>query len=275
LDLAVVEYGGTGHGALGIYLGDGKGSFGRSATYELGIEPVSVAVADFNGDGFLDVAVTNELGFGNGGQSGSVMVFFGDGDGTLDKPTVYQLPGKPYGVASGDLNGDLHPDLAVVEDTGGVVDILLNNGSGKFKKTGVYKVGGEPVSVCISDLNHDGIPDLVIPVVQAVAVLLGKGGGKFKKAVQYSTSGISNNTNPVAVVVADFNLDGNPDIVAVLTSGHSALFYGKGNGTFRPAVPIQGTGGGYGLATGDFNGDGAPDLAIDSPPGIVVLIDAQ
>jgi FG-GAP-like repeat len=78
------------------------------------------------------------------------------------------------------------------------------------------------------------------------------------------------------VVVADFNQDGKPDIATVITGGnYSALFYGKGNGTFGTAVPIKGVSG-EGIATGDFNHDGFPDLAVDvSDVGIAILINTQ
>src|SRR6202011_989610 len=82
-DLAVVEYNGPASGKLGIFLGNGDGTFHKSAEYNLGYEPISAAVADFNGDGYLDVAVTN----GGVKGKGSVMVFFGNGDGTFQKPT--------------------------------------------------------------------------------------------------------------------------------------------------------------------------------------------
>jgi hypothetical protein len=270
LDLAVVQYGGTGQSALSIYLGNGDGSFHRSATYALGVEATSIAIADFNGDGKLDLAVTNE---GGQGGNGSVMVFFGKGDGTFSLPTTYNLPGYPDGVAAADLDGDGHPDLAVAQYNVGVT-ILLNTGQGKFRKAGVYKVAAAR-SVNIAELKHDAIPDLVVTSFQAVAVLLGKGGGKFRRAVYYSTKLISHETNPYAAVVADFNLDGNPDIVTVLTGTDAALFYGTGDGTFGMAVRIKGVGG-EGIATGDFNHDGAPDLAVDNAGiGIAVLINAQ
>jgi len=98
-DLAVVENIGPANGKLGIFLGNGDGSFHKSAEYDLGYEPVSAAVADFDGDGHLDVAVTNE---GVNGK-GSVMVFFGNGNGTFRGPTIYKLPFYPYSVAAGDL----------------------------------------------------------------------------------------------------------------------------------------------------------------------------
>jgi FG-GAP-like repeat/FG-GAP repeat len=281
LDLAVVEYGGTGDSYLGIFLGDGHGNFRNKATYELGIESLSVAVADFNGDGHLDLAVLNELGYGKNGKSGSVMVFFGKGDGTFDKPVIYELPNYPYSVAAGDLNGDHYPDLVVAEAGGGVA-VLMNNGHGKFRHTGTYPAGTYPAGVTIADLTHRGTPDLVIASGQAVAVLLGNGDGTFEKAVVYSTSELGT-ANVYATVVADFNLDGIPDIACVFGSGYpdhlGALFYGKGGGTFQSPVPFQGEegGSGYSLATGDFNMDGAPDLAVSDfgNGGAAVLLNKQ
>jgi hypothetical protein len=272
-DLAVVEYGGTGYGGLEIFLGDGHGNFTKSAGYQVGIEPLSAAVADFDGDGHLDVAVTNEGSNGNG----SVMLFFGNGSGAFRGPTTYQLPFYPDSVAAGDLNGDGRPDLAVAEYNAGVA-VLLNKGGGKFGKPVLYPVSPAAVtSVVIAELNHDNHPDLVVATFKAVGVLLGRGGGKFGKTTLYPTSSITNEYNPWAVVVADFNLDGNPDIATVLEGGSSALFYGKGKGRFGSAVPIRlRKGGGRGITAGDFRKDTAPDLAIGvSAIGVAILLNVR
>jgi hypothetical protein len=280
LDLAVVEYGGTGNSALGIFLGDGKGNFHNSATYELGIESYSVAVADFDSDGHLDIAVTNRLGYGKGGQSGSVLVFFGNGDGTFKAPVTYKLAGQPCAVAAGDLNGDKHPDLAVAECTGGAVAILMNNGHGKFKQAQTYGAGDVPNDVVIRDLGN-GNADLVLsdPSGASIAVLLGNGDGTFGNATLYSVQQFGA-ANPNAVGVADFNRDGNLDIAVAITGGVAdiALLYGNGDGTFQdPVVVAQPSGEVNGLAIGDFNKDGAPDLAVpeDSPNHVAILINKQ
>jgi hypothetical protein len=275
-DLAIVEYAGSGTGALGIYLGNGNGTFRAGASYVLGRGPVWLAVAFFNGDGHLDVAVANSRSDTHG-TGGSVMVLFGKGDGTFGKPMTYKLPGGPFAIAAGDLNGDGHPDIAVTTNAGSV-DILLNTGSGKFKHTKTYAAGFEPFGVTIAPLRRSGKghEDLIISCVQGVGVLLGNGDGTFGKETIYSTSRIGQ--KPSNAVVADFNRDGNPDIAAVLVEGNAALLYGKGDGTFGAAVPVKiNVGGGNSLATGDFDNNQAPDLAIIvfQVNKVVVFLNAQ
>ena len=278
LDLAVIESGGTGNGTLGIYLNNGDGTFQNSANYELGAESISLAVSDFNGDGHSDIAVTNRTGYGN---DGSVMVFLGNGDGTFRTPTIYKLPGGPFGITVGDLNGDHQPDLVVTEFDGRSVAVLMNVGHGKFKLTLTYTTPDlEPRGPFLSDLRHDGKLDLVVNCASGVAVFPGRGNGKFGNATLYSTQGVGN--GPTQAAVADFNRDGKPDIAVELFQGQPAMLYGNGDGTFQAAIPIKEKGCcGDSLVAADFNGDGAPDLAVVdwSPPGngedIVVFLNMR
>jgi hypothetical protein len=260
-DLAVVETS-TGDGSIAIFLGDGAGHFKLSASYRTGVAPISVAAADFNGDGHLDLAVAN-----NGGQSGqgSLMVFIGTGKGTFQKPVTYKIVGAPWAVAAGDLNGDHHPDLAVT-NLGGYVSVFINDGTGKFLKPVTYSAtGGEVVDVKIADLRHDGKQDLILANGSVgMVVLLNNGDGTFGKATIYPPT-CQNCVAPEACVVADFNLDGKLDVACATSIDDSYLFYGDGKGNFGSSIPIHDAinfQGGYGIAAGDFNNDKAPDLAI-------------
>jgi VCBS repeat protein len=264
-DLIVIEYGGTGNGAVGVFLGDGTGHFKLFGAYLTGIEPERLVVADFNGDGNLDVAVSNH---GNNGQFQSMMVFFGDGTGALGQPTSYPFkvksPGGPGAIAAGDLNGDDHVDLAITvvsfsKKNPTFVAIFLNDGTGRFKLSGKYFAGGGgPSDIAIADLNNDGKPDLAIAADSALGILLNKGGGKFGKTVSYPPC--SNCGNLDNLTVADFNLDGNLD-VAVTGSVENSVFYGIGKGQFKPAMPIPNIWG-QSITSGDFDRNGAPDLAV-------------
>jgi len=263
-DLAVVETGGTGDGAIALFLGDGKGGFKLSASYRIGVASVNVAVADFNGDGHLDVAITDQ-GFGN---PGDVMVFLGNGHGKLGKPTKYKMSGGPVGIAAADLNGDHHPDLAVALAGGGSVAVLMNDGTGHFQKPVIYSAGDccGPVDVKIADLRNNGKQDLVIANINAgMVVLLNKGDGTFGKPTIY-TPFFQNWQPPEACTVADFNLDGNLDVACAASLNDGYIFYGDGKGKFgsggiefKNALNHQG---GFSIAAGDFNDDNAPDLAI-------------
>jgi len=273
----VVESGGTGDGALAIFLGDGKGDFRKSARYKLGPASGAVAVADFNGDGHLDIAATNA---GVNGVGGSVMVFFGMGNGKFHAPAVYKFNGYLDAIATADLNGDHHPDIVAAADGSSNVTVLMNDGRGGFKSQRTYSAAQGADGIAIADFRHNGILDLAVSGSHAVAVLLGNGDGTFGTAILYSTD--VGNGDAFAVVAADFRGDGKLDLAVERDNGPSALLYGNGDGTFQAAIPIKTReNGGFSLTVGDFNKDGFPDLAMDAlgsgdrVKSVAVLINAH
>jgi len=275
-DLAVVLSGGTGDGAVAIFLGDGQGHFKLFASYEIGVESGEIAVADLNGDGHLDVAVTNP-GFEGGGN---MMTFFGNGHGKLQDRKTYKLEGEPAGIAAGDLNGDGHPDLVVATFQGKAVAVLLNDSTGKFGAAVYYSVNGWPSDVKIADLRNSGQQDLVVADADSgMDVFLNKGDGTFGKPTIYPPTCLDC-VAPMASVVADFNLDHKLDVACATNIDDSYLFYGKGDGKFGPSIPIKDTikfQGGFSIAAGDFNNDKAPDLAIpiEEYGKVAILLNTQ
>jgi hypothetical protein len=189
--------------------------------------------------------------------------------------------GPAPNIAAADLKGDKYPDLATV--TAGNVAILMNDGTGKFLKPVTYSAGGgEVVDVKIADFRHDGRNDLAVvnASLSAIAVLLNNGDGTFGTAKLYPTSLPGESTGADGVVIADFNLDGKLDLAASNQDGNSALFYGKGDGTFKPAIPIHDEikfTGAIGLSGGDFNHGNAPDLAFAMyfKPKVAILLNTQ
>jgi hypothetical protein len=228
-------------------------------------ENIYLVTADFNGDGKLDLAVTD---FGGS----SVRILLGNGDGTFQSFQIYQAC-QAHGLASGDFNGDGIVDLAVADAGCGQVSILLGNGNGTFTDGGSFSTGGgatfAPYSVAVGDFNSDGRLDLATADerINTASVLLGNGDGTFQSHVDYDTGADSRQ-----VATGDFNGDGNLDL-AVSSSEGVSILWGNGDGTFQSQTL-------YGLGTtdnpylviADLNGDGKLDLAVANTAGSVSIL---
>ena len=226
--------------------------------YDAGADPVSVAVADFNGDGKPDLAVANQGNYPY--PNSSVSILLGQGGGTFLPAVSYAAGNNPQSVAVGDFNGDGKQDLAVANYYSANVSVLLGKGDGTFLPAVSYLAGYGPRSVAAGDFNGDGKQDLAVAVAgdsyngggQGVSVLLGKGDGTFQTAQTFPTG-----TYPISVAVGDFNGDGILDLaVANEDSDNVSVLLGKGDGTFLPAQTFPAGVNPSSVAVGDFNGDG-------------------
>jgi hypothetical protein len=270
LDIAVAVQGGTGgQDAVSILIGKGAGSFATPVIYPTAPFPTAVAVADLNGDGNLDLAVS-------AAQGNVVSVFWGDGAGGFSGPVNCGTGDIPYALAIADLNNEKQNglpvnDLVVANSQGNSVSVIMNNGNESFQSRLDYVAGPSPYAVASADFNGDGIPDLALADstgASQISILLGNGDGTFKPPSFFSTG---TDTDPVAIMVGDFNQDGIPDLaVANYSTSTVSIFIGVGNGTFQPHVDYAVGNLGVNhpeaeptsIAIADFNGDGYPDLAI-------------
>jgi Big-like domain-containing protein/VCBS repeat protein len=195
-------------GLVGVLLGNGDGTFQPAVTYGSGrYRPLSIAVADVNHDGKLDLLVATPCDISD--CDGLAGVFLGNGDGTFQPPLNYDAGGQmAQSIAVGDVNHDGYPDLLVASERG--VGVLLGSGDGTFQPAVNYSSGG--YSVAVADVNGDDKLDLVMGKIEGVDVLLGSGDGTFQPAVTYNWYGYW----VYSVAIADVNGDGSPDLLETI-----------------------------------------------------------
>jgi uncharacterized protein (TIGR03437 family) len=198
--------------------------------------------------------------------------------GTLAPATgsPFAVDAGPQAVAVGDSTGSGNLDIVTANSAGNNVTVLWGNGLGGFAANplGPFTVGNGPRAVAVVDVNGDGLPDIVTAnsADNTVTVLLNNGSGGFAAA---AGSPFAVGTQPESLVVSDFNGDGYPDIVtANLNDSNVTLLLGNGAGGFTAAQgsPFAVGAGPHSVATGDFNGDGKPDLVTANSGSNTVTI---
>lgn len=259
-------------GPTGGFHGAG-GPFTAATNYLVDKAPRGAQLAqlnDDNGDGVIDDLDNLDMVTANSGAK-TVSVRLGNGFGTFGPATKFASGGYGTTVALGDLDGDGDQDAVVALRAANKLGVLLNNGDGSFAApttftTGINKHaknGLAPTSVKLADLNNDGNLDAVTAnaVSNTVSILAGDGAGGFGpvgSAKTFKTGGLT----PRDLVLADFNQDGNTDVVVTnLNSANVGFLSGNGDGRVNAAVKFATGSQPTSVVAVDFNADGNLDIA--------------
>jgi hypothetical protein len=241
---------------VAVLLNQGGGGFSAAAFYPAGDTPRSVAIGDANADGRPDLVVANR-------DTHDVTVLLGDGAGSF--PTSRRVPGhnSPERALLLDADRNGRADLVVTTSpttTGGNVAVFPGDGLGGFGP--VQIAAGAVLGMATGDFDRDGRTDLLTVASGATSLAFhkGQGDGTFAAPVTFATGLFQ----PNSLGVGDFDRDGDQDVVASSSGTQIALLVGDGNGSFSALAPVastMSTAAGTGLAVGDFDRDGALDVA--------------
>ncbi|MHC5006119.1 MAG: right-handed parallel beta-helix repeat-containing protein, partial [Planctomycetota bacterium] len=284
LDVAVTN---AGDDSVSILLNDGLGTGNfivQAPPVPVGDAPSGVTILEFDGDGFTDLAVTNE-------GDDNLLILLGDGAGGFSLPpgagrVGFSVGSSPMGLLADDFDNNDEPDVAGPGQMAGlrqsgVVFVLLGTQGGGFDPVAVYDVGQGPRDITSGDLDGDGFSD--IAAVNAddgtVSILLNLGDGTFAPAIEVSVGEM-----PRAIEAADLDGDSDNDLAVAADDpeiGPSVQVLenrtgdgvpaGGGGVVFDPPVAFGVNADPNFVVAADLNGDGLPDLLTantdDGPSG--------
>jgi hypothetical protein len=251
---------------LSVFMRQPTGGFAQQSgsPFATGAGPNFAASADFTGDGYPDVAVSNF-------NQGTVVLLVNQAGTGFSSSGVIGSGGR--GVVTADFNGDTRPDLAATTNNG-LVDIMLGQAGGEFSQA---TFGANPGAnyLTAGDVDGDGDQDLAVANDSAggVTILLNNGAGNFSAGASFVATG----ARPLSTAIADLNGDGRNDIAAANTGAStvSVLYRNAANSGFDAPTATAVPGGPLGLAVADFDANGTRDLAVASnAAGAVTILDS-
>jgi hypothetical protein len=240
-------------GGITVLMGNGDGTFRAAVDYGAGGGASWMALADFDGDGRLDIVVSRP-------NRVDLSFLAGKGDGTFAAATTVSTSAvSPAHFAAADYDEDGRLDIAFDGPQG--VNVMRGHGDGTFgAPAAVSRVTDGTSAMVARDIDGDGHADLlgIVSFENAVAVALGRGDGTFVPPAIFPVG-----TSPEAVTVGDLDGDGRLDLVATnVGSDDVSLLLGTGGGTFRPGGRyVAGSSPAF-SALGDVDGDGTLDLVV-------------
>ncbi len=244
-------------------------SFSSGVVFETGSRPTCLTICDVDGDGKPDLVVSNFY-------SNTVSVFRNisvPDTITADSfaPRVdFTTGANPVGVDVGDVDGDGKPDLAVINSNDNSISVFRNistPGNISFAPRIDFVTGTYPNSIIAGDMDGDGKPDLVITNSNDNTISVFRNTSTPGSISLAPKADFTAGRDPFRVAIGDMDGDGKPDLVVTNNGGDNtvSIFKNKstpGNISFAPRVEFETGVYPFGVAVGDVDGDGRPDLVV-------------
>ncbi|MCZ6627518.1 MAG: VCBS repeat-containing protein, partial [SAR324 cluster bacterium] len=251
---------------------------------DVGNSPITLAGADLDGDLDMDLLVVNQFETvpastpANPFAPGTISLLTNDGAGTFTVVEEFSTGGSlPSTILTGNFDGDIYPDIVLLNSAGSVISVFINDGMGSFLPPVDYLLSGTATQVSLIDLDGDvSTPrdlivsvstvfdpdDFTVPGVMRAFVNNDDGSGSLTPIDIAGATGV-----PTRFVIGDWNGDAIPDL-AVIESEQDAVVVLTGDSPGVGAFTTTGTfpqlGTAYDIVTGDFNNDGDADLVVSN-----------
>ncbi len=258
IDLITTSNTGSPNDPLRIYWNDGSGGFATTSEITSGDGPREIALADMDGDGDLDLFVSNYF-------SNDMYFIPNNGNRSFASPTSYATGGGCEGIDTGDIDGDGDADFVATDHFGSRIRPYRNiNGLG-FSSVGLFAAGNNPWALRLADMDGDGDLDTVVTSEESpmVTIASNAGDGTFPTRSDHPVG-----ERPTGLAIADLNGDGANDIVTAdwgplsPISNTVSVLLSDGDGGFLPRVAYTAYGRPGSVEIGDINADGNPDLVV-------------
>jgi len=250
-------------------------NFVLAATPRVYAGPLSVAVADVNGDGKPDLISAST---GETFPYGALTILTNNGSNVFGLNAVLHWGGNgPRSVTVADVNGDGKPDLITANTFDRTLTVLTNNGSGVFGTNAILDVAN-PDYVTVADVNGDGKPDLIsingaVGAPETLMIFTNNGSGGFGSNATLNVNTPSGNEFPINVVAADVNEDGKPDLICPSpAAGAVQVWTNNVSGIFGSNATVSVGGTPDWVAIAEVNGDGKPDVICANAAGYLTVL---
>ena len=231
--------------------------------HEVGVTPVAVVAADFDGDGEMDLASANE-------NTGDIVVLFSRGGDDFAAGPHLGSGLYPSSLVAVDFDADGRVDLAAANAGSDDVAVFRGRGDGSFAAALRLPAGSGPVALAVADLNGDRLPELIAANAYSddLSIFAGLPGGGFAPETRLGLP-----SGPLSIAPVDLDRDGPVDLVVALwISGQIAWLRNRGDGTFQPAVRTTLADSPAAIRAADFDADDRPDLAVALQGGSIVVL---
>jgi uncharacterized repeat protein (TIGR01451 family) len=229
-------------GSVALLINSGSGTFANPLSFTVENNPVSIAAADVNGDGLIDLVVGNY-------DSKSVSVLIKKASGTFNQAVSYPVNTNPYNLIAADIDGDGYPDI--VSNTIGATSVLLNLRNGTFSPPRMLpSLSDASYGIAAADIDHDGDVDIVLQkTISSGSFYLSdfsvfynsrfddslfmKRSSVFQATAKYS--GLLDG----ALFAADVDHDGKQDLLAFSNTWVQSLILANGPRSFSSPAPFN------------------------------------